>query len=672
MRGAHAEIGCAVDMPENTSPALQPRGTGLSITSHESDASTKGLYRRLLKYLLPYKLLFAAAFAATVMFTALDALSFLVMIPFASKIFGAKGSDLNNGSPLNFGDLGPLGRLLDNTVGRIITANLSEEQALARMVMAILLVFLIKNLFDFLKNILVVRLEQSVVRDLRNQVYTHLLELDLRFFNRTKSGDIIRRLTADVDQLRSLLTNNFFSLLTSSLQVAFAVYIMLTTNVKLTFIALIVLPVMFGMWGRLLKRLKRGDRSVMALAGDVTSHLQETVLGARQVRAAAAEKFEATRFRELTNRYFKAYVRTERVRALAGPMSEMTGAFGTVMLLWYGGHLVINGQLPSKQLLTFLAFSLKMYQPAKWLSRFPALVNPGVISAERIFEFVDTPVEMVDRRGALPFGGFDSRIVFENVSFQYNEGERVLDGISFEVKRGQVVALVGPSGAGKTTLVDLAARFYDPTEGRITVDGVDLRDIQAKTYRANLGIVTQDTVLFHDTVRGNIAYARTDATQSGVEAAAAAANATEFIRRMPEGFDTILGERGTRLSGGQRQRIAIARAILRDPPILIFDEATSALDTESERLVQDAIEHLLQGRTVFVIAHRLSTVRHADMILVMEHGRIVQRGTHDELIAAGGLYRKLHRLQFEQRAPGTNGGSSSAEQELLQPAQQSE
>jgi subfamily B ATP-binding cassette protein MsbA len=373
------------------------------------------------------------------------------------------------------------------------------------------------------------------------------------------------------------------------------------------------------------------------------------VLGARQVRAAAAERFEAGRFRDLTHRYFKAHVRTERVRSLANPMSEITGAFGTVMLLWYGGHLVNSGRLAGPQLMKFLTFSLKMYQPAKWVSRFQATVNPGVISAERIFEFLDTPVEMIDRRDAAPFSGFRQSIAFEKVGFHYNEGEAVLENISFEVAPGQIVALVGPSGAGKTTLVDLVARFYDPTEGRITIDGVDLRDIQAKSYRANLGIVTQDTVLFHDTVRGNIAYARPDVSPQAVDAAANAANATEFIKRLPEQYDTVLGERGTRLSGGQRQRIAIARAILRDPPILIFDEATSALDTESERLVQDAIEHLLQGRTVFVIAHRLSTIRHADLILVMDRGRIVERGTHDELIARGGLYRKLHRLQFEQR-----------------------
>jgi subfamily B ATP-binding cassette protein MsbA len=278
------------------------------------------------------------------------------------------------------------------------------------------------------------------------------------------------------------------------------------------------------------------------------------------------------------------------------------------------------------------------------------MVGPGLVAAERIFEFVDTPIEMIDPPDARTFTGFREALRFEDVSFHYRAGEPVLEHISFEVRPGQVIALVGPSGGGKTTLVDLAARFYDPTGGRITVDGVDLREFGAGSLRKRLGIVTQDTILFHDTVRNNIAYALPDAAPAQVEAAARAANAHEFIARLPEGYDTVLGERALRLSGGQRQRIAIARAILRDPPMLIFDEATSALDSESERLVQDAIERLLRGRTVFVIAHRLSTVRNADLILVIDEGRIVERGSHEALIAAGGLYRKLHRLQL-----GTSG-----------------
>ena len=630
-----------------------------------STASNRSLYRRMFGYLRPYRGLAIAAFVVTLLFAAADALTFLAMAPAASVLFrenpqattavdtlatgpaaDAAPSLLTN--PLAIG--GRIGQILENTAGRFIHVGMSEETLLTRVTLLILVAFLIKNVFDFLTSYFVVKLEQSVVRSLRTQVYDHLLELDLRFFNRTRAGDIIRRLTGDIDQMRLLLTNNLFKFITSVLQVVLAFAVLLGTNAKLTAVALIVLPVMFGVWGKLLRRLKRGDRSVLALSSDISSHIQETVYGARQVKAAAAEGFEARRFFDLTGRYFKAHVRTERVRALASPLSEMVGALGTVMILWYGARLVhVDETMSPQAFLVFLAFSMKLYQPAKWLSKFPSVVNPGLVSAERIFEFLDTPVEMPDRAGARPFEGFSKSLRFENVSFRYNADEPVLDDVSLEVKPGQVVALVGPSGAGKTTLADLVARFYDPVSGRITLDGVDLRDFQAKSYRARLGIVTQETVLFHDTVRHNIGYALEHVSEDAIRAAADAANATEFIERLPDGYDTMLGERATRLSGGQRQRVAIARAILRDPPILIFDEATSALDSESERLVQDAIERLLKGRTVFVIAHRLSTIRHADQILVMDRGRIIQRGTHDELIAQGGLYGKLHSLQFDMR-----------------------
>jgi len=330
------------------------------------------------------------------------------------------------------------------------------------------------------------------------------------------------------------------------------------------------------------------------------------------------------------------------------PLTEMMGAVGTVLLLWYGSELVLVEQsMDAASFIAFLGLSMKLYQPAKWLSRFPSLVQPGLVGAERVFEFLDTPIEIDDRDGARPFEGVEESIRLEGVGFEYVPGRPVLKGIDVEIRAGQVVALVGPSGAGKTTLVDLVARFYDPTEGRITIDGVDLRDFSLRSLRSRLGIVTQETVLFHDTVRANIAYGLPDASQEAIERAARAAHAHEFIMQLPEGYDTILGERGTRLSGGQRQRIAIARAMLRDPDILIFDEATSALDTESERLVQRAIEQLFAGRTVFLIAHRLSTVQRADLILVLDRGRIVERGTHQELLEQDGLFRRLYDMQFE-------------------------
>jgi subfamily B ATP-binding cassette protein MsbA len=331
----------------------------------------------------------------------------------------------------------------------------------------------------------------------------------------------------------------------------------------------------------------------------------------------------------------------------------MAGAIGTVLILWYGARLVFaGGGLTPEDFIGFLALSMKLYAPVKYLGKLPAIIQPGIVAAERAFQFLDAPVEVLDRPHAKAFPGVKRDIVYDDVSFAYQAGEPVLSNVSFRAEAGTVTALVGPSGAGKTTLVDLLARFYDVTDGRVLVDGVDLRDFSIRSLRERLGVVSQDTVLFHDTVRSNIAYGiERDLVE--IERAAKAAHADEFIRRLPQGYDTVVGERGTRLSGGQRQRIAIARAILRDPPVLILDEATSALDSESERLVQEAIEHLLTGRTTFVIAHRLSTVLRAHQILVIDSGRIVQKGTHEELLAERGLYGYLHDLQFKSNGAQT-------------------
>jgi subfamily B ATP-binding cassette protein MsbA len=601
------------------------------------------LYVRVLRYLVPYRGLVLAATLATLGFAVFDAFSFFLLIPFLNTLFRADSVIAAAGDPAtNWMD-----RLLEWTLGTVVDLSRPPGELLEPIIVFMFGVFLVKNVFDFLQQYLVVRLEQAVTRDTRNQVYEHLLELDLRFFGRTRAGQVISRLTGDVEVLRTLVTKNIARTATSVLQVLLSIAGMLLISPRLTFLALIVLPAMFGIWGRLLKRLRRGDRSILHLAGEVTSHLQETVGGVRQVKGAGAEEFEKGRFRALTWSYYKTFVRTERLRAVASPLTEMLGAAGTLLLLWYGARLVLapDPQLEAAHFMTFIGLSLKLYTPAKWLAKFPSIVQPGLVAAERVFEFLDTPIEMEDSPGARPFA-FERAIRFEDVGFHYVEGEAVLDDIDLDVRPGEVVALVGPSGAGKSTLVDLIARFYDPTAGRITVDDVDLRALSLPSLRRHLGIVAQETILFHDTVRANIAYGLPDATHESVERAARAANADEFIARLPEGYETVLGERATRLSGGQRQRLAIARAILRDPPILIFDEATSALDSESERLVQEAIEHLLAGRTVFVIAHRLSTVRDADQILVLDRGRIVQRGRHDELLAQGGLYRHLYRLQF--------------------------
>jgi subfamily B ATP-binding cassette protein MsbA len=600
-----------------------------------------GLYIRVLRYLLPYGPLLALTALAMVGFALLDAFSLIMLIPLLNALFKV--------SPLQVTGSDSIQRLLEGTLGRVLPADASAQELLLGINIFILGVFLLKNVFDYLQQYLVARLEQEVTRDMRNQVYEHLLELDLRFFGRTRVGQIISRLTGDVDQLRILLTRNIGKFVTSLLEVLATFVALVMLSFELTIVALLVLPAMFGIWGRIRKRLLRADRGVLNLAGEVSSHLQETVSGVRLVKAAAAEDFERSRFRELTRRYYKSFVRAERLRLTVSPLTEMMSALGTVLLLWYGSRMVlVEQEIDATTFITFLGLSLKLYRPAKWLSRFPSLVQPGLVGGERIFEFLDAPIEIHDQVGAREFREVTESVRFEGVGFAYDPDEPVLTGIDFEVRPGEVVALVGPSGAGKSTLVDLVGRFYDPTVGRSLIDGVDLREYQIHSLRSRLGIVSQETVLFHDTVRANIAYGLTGITAAAVEQAARAANAHEFITELPQGYDTVLGERGTRLSGGQRQRIAIARAMLRDPAILIFDEATSALDSESEQLVQQATDELLAGRTVFVIAHRLSTIRHADQILVLRDGRIVERGRHEELLRNEGTYRKLHDLQFAE------------------------
>jgi subfamily B ATP-binding cassette protein MsbA len=599
------------------------------------------LYVRILSFLRLHLPVVVLASLATFAFAVADAAVYILLIPFVEALFVSGGGSSGGG-----GGSG-MDRLLDATVYRWIDLQGDPLDAIQGIIVLILIVFMVKNLLAFARAYLTAQVEQGVTRDLRNRVYDHLVELDLAFFGRVRMGQIVSRLTTEVGQLRSLVTAELARMVSAVFEFAVAMTAMLLISWRLTLAALVVIPVTMVMWGPLVRVLRRRDRRVLHLGGEVTSHIQETLSGIRLVKASSAEDRERERFHGLTQQYYSTFLRAEIARAMAAPATEMLAAVGTVILLWYGAHLVVGGELMGAEFVGFLGLSMKLYSPVKNVAKFPAVVQPGLVAAERVFEFLDAPAEIRDAEGARTFDGLEEQIAFESVSFEYKPGERVLDDVTFTVPRGSVVALVGPSGAGKTTLVDLLGRFFEATEGRITLDGVDVREVRLADLRAQLGIVSQDTVLFHDTVRANIAYGRPDATDAQVEAAARAAHAHEFIVSMRGGYDAVVGERGTELSGGERQRIAIARAILRDPPILIFDEATSALDSESERLMQDAMAALLDGRTVFVVAHRLSTVQRADQILVMDRGRLVERGRHSELLAAGGLYRRLYDVQFQ-------------------------
>jgi ATP-binding cassette, subfamily B, bacterial MsbA len=495
--------------------------------------------------------------------------------------------------------------------------------------------------------------QEGLVRDLRTRIFDHLLTLELGYFQRTRAGQLISGIITEVDQTKTVITASLLSLFQNLVIVATTLVVLSQISLRLTLLTLACVPIMVLLLQSLLTRLRHHSRARTQERGEVTATIAERVGAVRLIRAYGEEARESARFASQASRYRKQVIRTQRFSSLTSPLTEVFSGFLVILIIWAGTRPALIGlgaPLAPEAIIVFLMAALKLTSPLKTISSYPAVMAVTLASAERVFEMLDEPSTEVDRPGEAA-ARFEREVVFERVSFRYGDGDPVLSEVSFTLPKGKVVALVGPSGAGKTTLADLLPRFHDPTAGQITMDGVPLTRLTRRSLRALMGVVSQDTVLLNDTVHANIAYGSPTATRQQVEAAAHAANADLFIAQLPLGYDTLLGERGTRLSGGQRQRIAIARALLRDPPILVLDEATSALDTESERLVQQAIDRLMAERTVLVIAHRLATVRDADEIVVLDAGRVVERGTHEQLFRTGGLYRRLYDLQFRDQEP---------------------
>ncbi|QOI98725.1 MAG: ABC transporter ATP-binding protein [Flammeovirgaceae bacterium] len=526
-----------------------------------------------------------------------------------------------------------------------IIAEEGRINALLFVCILIVVAVFLANMFRYMERMTASRIKVDIVKGMRVHLFQNVSRLHIGYFNHQRKGDLISRFTNDISEVETAVVNSLKSVLKEPITIVVYFIILFVISVKLTLFTLILLPVTGGIVAEIIKRLRRKAKQSQEAMGRIVNILDETFSGMRVIKAFNTRDFILKKIDNETSYHRKVNLSISRKNELSSPLSEFLGVIIVAVIMYYGGQLVMAGDgLKPQVFMGFLAFYASLIQPAKNFSNGITSLQKGTVAAERIFAVVDLEPAIQNKPGALPVADFNDCIEFKNVSFAY-EKEPVLKNISLKIEKGKTIALVGPSGGGKSTLADLVPRFYDPTEGSVLLDGVDLRDCELESLRKLIGVVTQESILFNDTIFNNIAFGMPNVKEEDVVNAAKVANAHDFISATENGYQTFIGERGSRLSGGQRQRIAIARAVLKNPPILILDEATSALDSESERLVQDALTNLMKNRTSIVIAHRLSTIQHADEIIVIQNGHIAERGRHDELIAQSGLYRKLSEIQ---------------------------
>ena len=512
------------------------------------------------------------------------------------------------------------------------------------VIAAILIVFLIRGITTFGHRFLMGYIGQRVITDLRYSLFKHLQKLSISYYDKRRTGEIMSNLTNDIAALQSAIVENFVSLVQEGLIFIGSFISMVYLQWKLTILCLVIVPLVTGTIRFFGRKLHNSGRTVQEKLADVTSMLQETIQGVRIIRSFNRTDFEIQRFQSVNESNFNATVRTIRQQSQMTPFVEFFSAFAVTAIIWYGGMSVINGVMTSGELIAFLMYAINLANPVKRVAEAVGNIQKSLAAADRVFHILDTRPDTIEKENAKELVINDGCVKFKHVKFHYNEGHPILEDFDFTAQAGKTIAIVGPSGAGKTTVANILPRFYDVTGGAVYIDGVDIRDVTLSSLREQIGMVPQDTMLFNTTIKDNILYGRLDATDEEIWEAVRAANAEEFIKALPQGLQTMAGDRGVVLSGGQRQRISIARAILKNPKILILDEATSALDTESEKVVQDALDKLMIGRTAFVIAHRLSTIKHADHILVLNNGRIEEQGTHEELISRHGLYYELYTM----------------------------
>lgn len=571
----------------------------------------KTLILRLVSFLKPHKAKIIFAIVCMVMVSALSSAQAYLIKPLLDEIFVKKDPAMLNLIPF-----------------------------------ALIGVFLFKGIFSYFANSRLDILGQSIIRDLRKKTFAHIHSLPISFFHTTPTGELIARVINDTTLIQMAVSRALAGVFKDFFQVIGLIGVVFYLNWRLALVALIFLPLAFlpvAHFGRKFRKLSITNQQTVA---DVSNILHETITGHKIVKAFGMERYETKRFSETVDKLFGIIVKDIKNNSLQSPIMEMLGGLGITAIIWYGGHQVITGQSTPGVFFAFLTAIIMIYNPMKGVSNINSSVQQGLASATRVFNLLDVESPIQDRPEAIVLPPFRQSIELKDVTFGYDGTTEILKGINLKVKHGEVLALVGTSGGGKTTLVNLIPRFFEVSAGAITIDGRDIREVTQKSLREQIAIVTQQTILFNDTVKNNIAYGDPDRPMAEIIAAAKAAHALDFISELPHGFDTVIGEAGARLSGGQQQRLAIARALLKNAPILILDEATSALDTESEREVQTALDNLMKNRTTFVIAHRLSTIRKADRIVVIDNGRIVEEGGHDELLEKGGLYANLSKAQL--------------------------
>lgn len=511
--------------------------------------------------------------------------------------------------------------------------------------LAVALVYVVKGFCDFGQYYLMAYIGQSVIKDIREQMFSKLEEMSVAYFVRHSTGELLSRMNNDVALVQGAMTSAITGIARDAATVVALIFVVFYRDFWLALIAMVVFPLAVYPLLNFGKRLKRYSKRMLISLEDITERLNETIGGIRIVKAFGMEDYERARFREVNQQLFNSFMRRFKVRALSNPVMETLGGLGVSAIVFYGGLQVINGNSTPGTFFSFIAGLFMLYEPIKRINEANMTIQEGVAAGERIFELLDTSPEVIDGPNAQPLEGVEEEILFDRVTFAY-DNEPILNEVTLRIRVGEAVAIVGESGVGKSTLLDLLPRFYDVSSGAVLIDGKDVRDLTQRSLRDKIGIVTQQTILFDDTVRNNIAYGRPDLPLEKVMEAAKAAHAHDFIAALPQGYDSQIGEDGIKLSGGERQRIAIARALLKDPPILILDEATSNLDSDSEKAVQEALEELMKGRTTLVVAHRLSTIRNVDRIYVLVSGQVAEEGSHDDLLARNGEFARIYNLQF--------------------------